>query len=192
MQKPGGYDEAKVSGERIQIRLGGHHCVIKQVTEKKAKTGKDMIVVLLDFDKADDQPDLFGTSFKNDDRPEKKWPFAGSKYIMVNDYNDPSKTSSAFKTFCTCVEKSNNCKITWGGNDWGSQFKGKKIGAVYGNVENEYEGRITMRQEIRWFCKTDAVDGASVPEDKLLPGSAASQPSQPTDFMPIPDDEIPF
>lgn len=193
MQKPNGYDEARESGERIQIRLGGHYCTIKQVTEKQSKTGKEMIVVLLDFDQNDDQKDLFATVFKNDTREDKKWPFAGSKYIMVKDYNDPNKTSSAFKTFCSCVEKSNGCKIEWGGADWGAQFKGKKIGAVYGNVENEYEGRISMREEIRWFRSYDAVAGAGVPEDKLLPGSAVRASADLNNiFVPVADDEIPF
>lgn len=190
MQKPSGFDEARVSGERTQIRLGGHYCVIKQVTEKKSSTGKDMIVVLLDFDQNDDQAGLFADRFNNDDRADKKWPFAGSKYIMVNDYNDSSKTSSAFKTFCSIVEKCNNFQINWG-DDWGAQFKGKKIGAVYGNEESEYEGRRSMRPIIRWWCKTDAVASAGVPEDKLLPGSLP-QPSTAPAFKPIADDEIPF
>lgn len=191
MNKPSGYEEARVTGERIPIRLGGHYCVIKQVSETKSKKNKDMIVVLLDFDQNDDQAGVFTAMFKGDTREDKKWPFAGSKYIMVNDYNDPTKTSSAFKTFCTCVEKSNNCKIAWGGDNWAGQFKGKKIGAVYGNVENEYEGKRTFRQEIRWFRIYDTVAGAGIPDDKLLPEPVAPAVDLNT-FMPVPDDEIPF
>lgn len=196
MIKPNGYDEARVSGERTQIRLGGHYCVIKQVSEKKSSTGKDMIVVLLDFDQNDDQAGLFKARFDGDDRDDKKWPFAGSKYIMVNDYNDPSKTSSSFKTFCSVVEKCNNFEIKWGDN-WGAQFKGKKIGAVYGNEESEYEGRRSMRPIVRWWCKLDAVEGATVPEDKLLPESTAKPAASNSDGWEniaanIADEEIPF
>lgn len=197
MKKPEGYDEAQTSQERQQVDLGGHYCVIKQVTEMQSSTGKDMIVVLLDFCSPDKQEGFFMDQFKNDIREEKKWPFAGSKYIMVNDYNDPKKTSRQFKTFCTCVEKSNNFTIQWGGNNWAQQFKGKKIGAVYGEDENEYDGRTFMRRLIKWFCGIDAVKDAKIPEPKYLP--QRQQQTTPTvgpdGFMDIQEgvpEEIPF
>jgi len=201
MNKPTGYDEAKASGDYIAPELGGHYCKIIQVSEAKTKTGKDQIVVLLDFDQNDKQAGLFTTSFNNDQRPqgEKKWPFAGSKWIMVNDYNDDQKTSRNFKTFCSCVEKSNNYTITWGGADWAKQFKGKKIGAVYGEEESEYNGKTYMRSQLRYFCGIDAVANARIPNPKYLDQGGAITPanaSTNTDgFMSIPDgvdEEIPF
>lgn len=172
MQKPNGYDEAQASGEFIKVELGGHYAVVKQVTERQSSTGKDMIVVLFDFCDPDGQKNYFTNMFNNDDRPEKKWPFSGSKYIMVNDYNDPSKTSRNFKTFCSSVEKSNNYKVTWGGKDWGRQFVGKKIGVVFGEEEHEYDGKTSMRRLPKWFCKWDSVEGAGIPETKYLAGHA--------------------
>lgn len=192
MQKPSGYDEARVSGEFTPVRLGGHYCVIKQVSEKLSSTGKDMIVVLFDFCEPDDQAGYFKKAFDNDDRDERKWPFQGSKYIMVNDYQDSSKTSRNFKTFISLVEKSNNMQVVWGGTDWGKQFAGKKIGAVYGNVESEYNGEVRTRPEVRWFCKTDAVDSASVPDPKLLNKTGSAVPVNAASFFSADDTEIPF
>lgn len=196
MQKPNGYDETRAAGEFTPVALGGHYCTIKQVTETQSSTGKNMIVVLLDFSKPDEQEGYFTNQFNNDDRADKKWPFAGSKWIMVNDYNDSSKTSKQFKTFCTCVEKSNNYTIQWGGSNWSQQFKGKKIGAVYGAEEHEYDGNISMRHLIRWFCNIDAVKDAKVPDAKLLNRTnAAPVPSSGNDFINVPDgveEEIPF
>lgn len=196
MQKPNGYDETRAAGEFTPVALGGHYCTIKQVTETQSSTGKNMIVVLLDFGKPDEQEGYFTNQFNNDDRADKKWPFAGSKWIMVNDYNDSSKTSKQFKTFCTCVEKSNNYTIQWGGSNWSQQFKGKKIGAVYGAEEREYDGNISMRHLIRWFCNIDAVKDAKVPDAKLLNRTnAAPVPSSGNDFINVPDgveEEIPF
>lgn len=194
MQKPTGYDEARESGEFIPVTVGGHYAVVKQVTETQSSTGKDMIVVLFDFCKPDKQEGYHTAAFEADTRDERKWPFNGSKYIMVQDYNDPNKTSRPFKTFCSCVEKSNNCTIKWGGSDWGKQFKGKKIGVVYGQEENEYEGKITMRSTPRWFCAWDAVERAGIPEPKYLPGHSApaaanAATTTKTDgFMNIPDE----
>lgn len=193
MQKPSGYDEARISGDFTPVRLGGHYCVIKQVGEKKSSTGKDMIVVLLDFGDQDDQTGYFKKLFDEDDRDDKKWPFTGSKYIMVNDYLDSKKTSKQFKTFCSLVEKSNpGFQIAWGGDNWGRQFVGRKIGAVYGNVESEYDGNVRMRPEIRYFCRTDAVEGAAVPDDKLLKKPAVVKPDVNGFFSAPLDDEIPF
>lgn len=201
MQKPSGYDEAQAGGEFTPVDLGGHYAIIKQVSERQSSTGKDMIVVLYDFTSPDKQEGFFSKQFNNDDRPEKKWPFAGTKYIMVNDYNDPNKTSRAFKTFCTCVEKSNNYQIAWGGNAWAQQFKNKFVGVVFGEEESEYDGKIRMRRVPKWFCTTDKVKDQSIPAPKYLNGVGPAQAQQNTStesadpFLNIPegiDEEIPF
>lgn len=194
MNKPSGYDEVQVGGGFTPVDLGGHYCQIKQVAERKSSTGKDMIVVVFDFVKPDAQEGYFMEQFKNDVREDKKWPFAGSKYIMVNDYQEPSKTSRQFKSFCTCVENSNSYQIQWGGNDWAAQFKGKKIGAVYGEEEHEYDGRVSKRRLVRYFCSLDAVKDAKIPEAKLLKN--VSRPAaNDSSFINIPEgteEEIPF
>lgn len=202
MKKPEGYDQATAQGEFTPVELGGHYAVIKQVTERESSTGKEMIVVVFDFAPEDTQAGYFSTSFKNNTREDKKWPFNGTKYIMVMDYNDPNKTSRAFKTFCSCTEKSNNFEIKWGVSNWAKQFAGKKIGVVFGEEENEYEGRITMRRVPKWFCKWDAVQDASIPAPKFISGdrraaakTSNSFASDNDGFMVLPDEadeEIPF
>ena len=194
MNKPSGYDDVQVGGSFTPVDLGGHYCQIKQVAERKSSTGKDMIVVVFDFVKPDTQEGYFMEQFKTDVREDKKWPFAGSKYIMVNDYQEPSKTSRQFKSFCTCVENSNSYQIQWGGNDWAAQFKGKKIGAVYGEEEHEYDGKVSKRRLVRYFCSLDAVKDAKIPEAKLLKN--VSRPAvNDSSFINIPEgteEEIPF
>lgn len=193
MNKPSGYDDVQIGGF-TPVDLGGHYCQIKQVAERKSSTGKDMIVVLFDFCKPDAQENYFMNLFAGDVREDKKWPFSGSKYIMVNDYQDPSKTSRQFKAFCTCVEKSNGYSIQWGGNNWAAQFKGKKIGAVYGAEEHEYDGKVTMRHNPRYFCNIDAVKDAKIPEAKLLKNVSGTATDS-DGFINIPegtDEEIPF
>ena len=168
MQKPFGYDEAQASGDFTPVRCGGHYCIIKDVSEKKSKTDKDMIVVQFDFCDPDDQAGYFQKSFDEDFRAEKKWPFQGTRYLLVYDYRDPRRTSRDFKTFCSLVEKSNNYTIRWGCPDWGKQFVGKQVGAVFGEVESEYNGRIKVRPEIRYFCSIDRVKDIPIPESKML------------------------
>ena len=191
MQMPNGYNDVKVGGEYTPPALGGHRMVIKQVVETKSKSGKDMIVVCFDFAKDDVQPLYFSEEFKNDVRSEKKWPHAGTAYILTED-ND-GNCSRKLKAFVTSFERSNNCKAVWG-DKFAAQFKNKKIGGVYGEVENEYNGKTTMRHELRWFCEIDKAEGAAIPDPRYLP--KAEQPKSGNDgFMNIPegtDETIPW
>ena len=51
----------------------------------KSKNGKDMIKVSFDFAKNDKQPGYFEKAFRDDIRPEKKWPNQATQYILTED-----------------------------------------------------------------------------------------------------------
>jgi len=187
MQKPNSYDDVKVGGY-IPPQDGGHYMTIKQVTETKSKAGNDMIVVLFDFAPNDVQPGFFTNEFKNDIRPEKKWPHGGTAYILCED--NEGKCSRKFKGFITSFEESNDCEAVWGAK-FANQFKNKKIGGVFGCVENEYNGKVTMRHELRWFCSIDKVDGATVPDPVLLDKPKAPK-ADADGFLQAEDGEIPW
>lgn len=205
MQKPLGYDEATIMGNTKEpITPGGHHLIIKQVNETVSSTNKPMIVVLFDFDQSDKQAGLLMKEFKNDDRADKKWPFRGSQYIMVQDFQDPSKTSRQYKTFCTCFEQSNGVKINWVEDSaaWANQFKNKKIGGAFGVVHDVYQGRETVKTELRWFISDNKVEACEAPMEKLLSenkkkelaGADAAPAAGDAGFVNIPDDlgDLPF
>lgn len=192
MQKPSGYDEVKVGGDFTPVELGGHHMIIKGVKEQTNKNGEPMIVVAFDFAKNDKQPEYFSELFDKDIRPEKKWPFNGTQYINTMDYQDKSKTSKSFKSFITAFERSNNTTAVWG-DKFCEQFKDKKIGGVFGVVEEEYNGEIKKRHKLRWFCEDNKADSQQIPQEKLL--NSSTSPKNSNDFMNIPDgsaEEIPF
>lgn len=193
MQKPNNYDNVQASGDFTPVTPGGHHLVIKKVEESKTKTDKDMIIVAFDMAAGDKQPNYFSNMFTNDIRPDKKWPRSGRQYIVATD--NEGNTSRSFKTFITCVEKSNNGFKTEWGDGFAAQFKGKRIGGVFGIVENEYQGKVTKRTELRWFCEDTKADNAKVPDPKLLPNSNVTVAAPSSDgFMNITgdEDEIPF
>ena len=194
MQKPNSFDEVQAGGEYTPIEVGGHHAVIVSVKEQKSSTGKDMIVVALDFAKNDKHPGYFKQQFDNDTRDEKKWPYQGVQYIVTED--GTGKCSKSFKGFITAFERSNNITTNWG-DKFTAQFKNKKIGVVYGEVEEEYNGEVKARRRIRWFCEDAKVEDQKVPDKKYLNNTvaAAPAPSSSNDFMNVPDgvdDEIPF
>ena len=194
MQKPNSFDDVNAGGEFTPIALGGHHAVIVSVKEQKSSTGKDMVVVALDFAKNDSQPGYFKDQFDKDTRSEKKWPYQGVQYIVTEDAD--GKCSRSFKGFITSFERSNNVTTNWG-DKFVNQFKNKKIGVVYGEVEEEYNGEIKTRHRIRWFCEDAKADSQNVPEKKYYTGTINKPAVKPNDdgFMNIPegtDEEIPF
>lgn len=197
MQKPTGYDEAKASGDFTPVELGGHYLVIKQVSEKVNKNDKPMIVVLFDFAPNDKQPGYFMEQFKNDIRPDKKWSNQATQYINVLDAD--GNTSKAFKTFTTCVEHSNLGFTTQWGDNFCQQFKDKKIGGVFGEQMDYYNGDEKKKRVLRWFVSSDKVSDAQVPDLSETQAyksykSNASIASA-NGFMNIPDgidEELPF
>ena len=191
MNKPNNYDTVS-AGEFTPAQLGGHICIIKDVIESMTKTGKPMIVVRFDFAPDDVQPNYFTNLFKDDIRPDKKWPYAGTAYIVTEDQD--GNCTKRFKQFTTAYEKSNEVETVWGQN-FANQFSGKLIGAVFGEVEHEYNGKVSMRHELRWFCDVNAAQSADIPAVKYLNGTESApvrSGSQTGVFAPIDDEELPF
>ena len=184
------------------MELGGHKLVIKQVNETKSKTGKDMIVVLFDFAEDDKQPGYFMEQFQNDIRPDKKWPNQATQYILTEDAE--GKCTRNFKTFTTCAEHSNaGFSVQWG-DKFCQCFKGKKIGGVFGEQMDYYNGEEKKKRVLRWFVSLDKVADAAVPDmsetkaykEYKQGGGMPSGGSFDDGFMNIPDNiddsELPF
>lgn len=198
MLKPNGYDDARANGDFEPVLLGGHHLVIKQVEEMQSKNGQPMIKVSFDFAPEDKQPNYFAEQFKNDIRPDKKWSNQATHYIMV--YDQDGKTSRNFKTFTTCAEHSNTGFTTQWGDNFCQQFKNKKIGGVFGEQMDYYNGEEKKKRILRWFVSSDKVKDASVPsvtESQAYKNYklGGGNPNTDNGFMNIPDgleEELPF
>ncbi len=202
VSKPTNYDNTPASSGYEPPELGGHKLVIKQVSEKQSKTGKPMIVVLFDFADDDKQPGYFSEQFANDIRPDKKWPNQATQYILTEDAD--GKCTRNFKTFTTCVEHSNAGFETQWGDKFCQCFKGKKIGGVFGEQMDYYNGEEKKKRVLRWFVSLDKVADAAVPDmsetkayKEYKQGGGMPNYGTPGDdgFMNIPDgidEELPF
>lgn len=196
MKKPTNYENTQAGGDFVPVELGGHYAVIKNVSERETKNGDPMIVVSIDFDKKDTQAGYFTEQFKKDVRPDKKYPNQAVNYITT-EYG--GACTKGFKSFMRAYAESNNIKedaIKWGA-DFAGQFKNKKIGVVFGVVEELYNGEVKKRRKIRWFCDYAKALNQNIPAERLL--DAKDKPAAPvedeTGFMKIPegaDEEIPF
>lgn len=202
MKKPNNYAETQAQGEFTPVELGGHKLIIKQVSEKQSKNGKAMIVVLFDFAPDDNQPGYFSKQFADDIRPDKKWPNQATQYILTEDQD--GNCSRSFKTFCTCVEHSNNGFNCWMPDDTFNfqGLKNKKIGGVFGLQADYYNGREIDKRVLRWFVSMDKVKDATIPEKSETQAYKNHLSGYPTGatpagdgFMNIPDgidEELPF
>mgnify|MGYP001027895146 CR=1 FL=1 len=201
MKKPNNYENTQVSGEFTPVELGGHYLTIKDVTEMKSKNGKDMIRVSFDFASNDKQSGYFMESFKNDIRPDKKWPNQATQYILTEDEN--GNCSKSFKTFITCVEHSNSGFVAQWGDNFGAQFKNKVVGGVFGPQKDYYENKEREKRVLRWFVSVDKVKDAQVPDmqetqayKNYKNGYHPSATSAGDGFMNVPDgiddEELPF
>lgn len=195
MKKPNGYNPKANVGEYVPVELGGHKCIIVAVKEQVTKGNQPQLVVGIDFAKEDAQAGYMKATFDADNREDKKWPYAGTIYIMENKYDWEQRcfvdeVSKECNDFLASVEQSNGIEINFDTKDFGKQFKGLKIGAVYGEEENEYNGKTSMLRKIRYFCTYDSALNKNVPKAKLL--KKGSKPSA-FDSAPVVDDEdVPF
>ena len=198
MNKPNNYENTQAGGDFTPVELGGHNAIIKQVTEQNSKNGDPMIVVLIDFDKTDAQAGYFMDSFKKDIRPEKKWSNQGTQYIL-SEYQ--GACTKGFKSFIKAFADSNGLDaekdIKWGA-EFTAQFKNKKIGVVFGEVEELYNGEVKKHRKIRWFCDFNKVKDQKIPDAKLLDANTKAQATTTTSNSYNPavaedtDEEIPF
>lgn len=194
MNKPNNYENTQAGGDFIPVELGAHYGIIKNVSERNTANGDPMVVVSIDFDKKDAQEGYFTEMFKKDVRPDKKYPNQATNYITT-EYN--GACTKGFKSFIKAYADSNGIKdtdIKWG-EDFTKQFKNKKIGVVFGEVEELYNGEQKMRRKIRWFCDYSKVPNQKTPDAKYLDNVPKQATTTNNDFMNVGTDdaeEIPF
>lgn len=168
MIKPQDFDQAQGFSSFEPLQAGGHICKIMKLEETKSQAGRDMIVVYLDTDRTDSQPNYYSNAYKNDTRENKKWNNNAIVRQLVLDAE--GNTNRGFKTFIDYVEKCNNgFKVVWG-EHFADCFKGKLVGALFGEEEylNKYgESKFACKFQ-SWRTIEEVKAGVDAPEKKLL------------------------
>lgn len=198
MIKPKDFDTAQGFTGFTPLEPGGHICKIMNVEETTSKKGnRPMIVISIDTDKTDKQPEFFTQQYKNNQKPDKKWSNNAVVRQLVYDADD--NTNAGFKTFVDAIKASNpgfNENVLWGNEPINKFLKGKLIGGVFGREEylNGYgESKFAVKfQSFRTV--EDIKKGVKVPKDKLLnPGSNNSNvPDIYGDITPVDNGDMPF
>lgn len=176
ISKNADYDNTTAFGDGgfKSLPKGGYVCKIFKAEEKMSKNGAPMIHVAFDIAEGDYQGHFMELFKSRKDRAkdafkEVKYPFEGQMWVMLNDYEDPTKTSRKFKGLCTALEDSGT--QVWNGNQFNMDaLNGAMVGVVYQNQEQEYQGNVSMRAVPWAFRSVDAIREGDffVPDDKLL------------------------
>ena len=185
MIKPDNYDSVNLGSQRLPV--GGYICTIMNVKEDKTKNGKNMIIISLDIAEGE-YKNHYRKQFTAKNDKNAKWgcvvyAVAEGEYIQN------------FVAFCKYSEESNNCTIAWGDN-FGSQFKGKKIGCVFGEEEFNGQNGIAISTKPRYFLPVkDIRDGKfTIPKKKALTNSNSVNNIESSGFveMDASDEDLPF
>ena len=171
MKMPNNFNETQGFTGFEPLQVGGHICKIVNVEETNSKQGRPMIVIYFDTAADDVQSNYFSNSYKNDQRPDKKWPIGGRIYQLVLDAD--GNCNKGFKTFVDAVKENNpgfNENCLWGNEPINKFLKGKLFGGLFGREEylNNY-GESKFSVKFQGFRTIKQVkDGLEAPEDKLL------------------------
>ncbi|AQS10602.1 hypothetical protein CLOBY_27470 [Clostridium saccharobutylicum] len=194
MIKPQDFENVQAYSGFTPLEVGGHILTIKSVEETKSKAGRDMIVVYFDTDRTDKQPNYFSEQYKNNQKPDKKWPNNAIVRQLVLDAE--GNTNRGFKTFIEMVEKSNpGFKVQWG-NNFVACFKNKLVGGVFGREEwldNSGISKFSVKHQ-HFMTVEDIKRGVDAPKDKLLnPSGNDNGPDIYADITPVDDGgNLPF
>lgn len=190
MRMPNGYNETQEYGNYRVLPPGGYVCVIKNVAEHTASSGKEMLKVSLDIAEGDyrgyfmEQYQLRRLSA--DDASTVKWSNDGTKYVSVLDQK--GSCSRDFKTFCACLEDQ-GIKV-WSDSKelMMDNLRNQIIGVTFGREENEWNGKRTWHTKPKYFVRVDDIHSGnfSVPADKPLASEPAFEPYAAT------SDDLPF
>ena len=203
IKKMSDYEQTSGFGQSEFRRLpkGGYICRIIKAEETQSSTGKPMLHIAFDITEGE-YTDYFNDVFKarrnnnNDPLKTVKWPFEGQKWIMLQDYNDPNKTSRQFKGFCTAVEESGTEIWNLNGELVLDKLNGAEVGIIFQDVESEYNGKTSWRAEPWGFRSIASIATGNyfVPDDKELPATSGTGfvPTSSADSFNAAEDDIPF
>ena len=194
MIKPQGYDELQINfTKKMILPPDGYVCRIKNVEECESQRGTLQIRVQIDIAEGD-----YYAYWRNKweeklvDNRHAGYPKGGTIYIsLYKNGNESEGINSTFKAFCEAYKESNSIEVNWTATNWGNQFEGKYIGAVYRHRESEYKGHIYMQPEVAFWTSVDTIRNKTF---KVPPTKYLQKPEEEyvADGFNAVEDDIPF
>lgn len=179
MKRFSNYDEIQVNDFQERIDAGPHYCKIIDVKLEtiNSKNGPfDQLIFNIDTTEKDSQPNFYKKRFQKDaesDAMSAKWKGIYKLSVPKDDNSEEDeRRKKAFKTFITCIEKSNN-GYDWEKADWDEKtLVGKNFVGVFGIEEFENDQGIVVNfTRCRFIRSTDCdFEKVTMPKVKLVSG----------------------
>lgn len=197
IQKPKGYENAKVLTEQERLPVGGYVLKIMGAEVKEYTWGN---VLVISFDIAEGEyKDFYADNYRAQTMEDKKWKGTKRLNIPAGDNTEADNlTMSIFKTSMNMIEDSNP-GFHWSWDE--STLKGKIVGAVFNNKQYEINGRDGFYTNCHSFKTVEDIRNGKfkIPKDSLLKnksadsGSGASDGYNPDDYEELEvDGDLPF
>lgn len=168
MKRFNGYEEVKENNfDRERLKLGAHLLKITDVKIQKFTSSDgsnffEQLQILFDITEPDEQAGFYKRRYAEDvekDATNAKWKGIYRLNIPKDDGSELDEGNKVkFKTFITCVEKSNS-GYDWEKSDWDEKtLKGKLFGGIFSIKEFEtLTGETAYTIECRFPRTVDAI-----------------------------------
>lgn len=190
INKPKGYDEAKVYTEQEKLPKGGY--VIKILNTKVVAYSWGSVLVLQMDIAEGEQAGFYQKNYDNQTQEDKKWKGTFRINLPKDDGSEQdSWTIRSLKTNMTAIEQSNP-GYTW---DWDeTKLKGKIVGALFNEKEYEFNGKKGFFTNCKRLIEAEKIRSGNykLPQDDMLKGSSSQNMDIPEGFSAIDDEDIPF
>lgn len=183
MKRFSNYGEVKANefDNYEKLELGGHLCKILKVridTYKGENGTFENLVLEFDLAEGDKQAGFYARRFQQDankDALNAKWKGIYRIGIPKDDGSEKDEQSKVrFKTFITCIEKSNP-GYDWEKADWDeTTLVGKKFVGVFGleEFESTMTGEILTATKCKFTRSTEGkIEDIAIPKVKLIDGT---------------------
>lgn len=193
------YDKVQVGGGGKSLPPGGYVCrILKAKLTQTKSTNLPMVEAIVDI--IDGEYEQYFSKRYEDNKAKhgKDAKFPNNAIVRVVAIDADGNTKKQFKSFCTCIEESNQMEVPKDNDDaFIKAIQGKEIGVLFGREEFVgNDGNSHFSTKPRWFRSTESILNGDfeTPADQLLDNSyypSASDADLPDSFS-VAQDDIPF
>ena len=197
-----GYNEVNAAnhGENSKkLPAGGYVCKILEVTPKKSKAGRAMLVLNVDIAEGEFRGYFTEQHSRSQEfNPDAFYPSAATYYQLIYQ-NDSDKISPYFKGLITTIERSNNCKLNIKDKFDEQELKGKICGFIFADEEyTRNDGKVIVAPRIKFPKSADDIRQNKFTVPELKKATETPQKSEKADdpmaknAVEVSDSDLPF
>lgn len=194
------YDQVVVGGGSKPLPPGGYVCRVLKAKLSQTKDSKlPMVEAIVDIIDGEYEQYFSKKYEQNKEKHGKAAKFPNNAIVRVVAVDAEGNTKKNFKSFCTCIEESNQMELPRDSDDaFIKAIAGKEIGILFGREQFQgTDGKYYWSTKPRWFRSVESILNGDfdIPADQFAEGSfsypTASDTDLPDSFSAA-EDDAPF